>query len=247
MPRFIRFPPILAYTWPLLVILILLGTYLWNRIFFVTYIFQINQREFQLVEILTFLSAILAGYLLCCAAWRLWKKHNYWATSLVGVVGLATIFFAGEEISWGQSYLQWSTPSWWNAHFSAETNIHNSQLPIHQLAALFIFAVFFLLPFAWKFRNYFNLPLGLQPAIAEGPVISALAIAVLFRELKGTYRAFAPLWYREIDIPWVEVHDTFYQEFLWGMNEYREMLVALALLLYATYRLRAAKNFPSPG
>jgi hypothetical protein len=40
----------------------------------------------------------------------------------------------------------------------------------------------------------------------------------------------------------VEFHDQFYQEFLWGMNEYREMLVALTLLMYAGYRMAAAKK-----
>lgn len=100
-----------------------------------------------------------------------------------------------------------------------------------------MFSIFFLLPLSWNFRHILHLPSDLAPAIPEGPVISALAIALVIREVKGIYRAFSPLWYQEVYIPWVEVHDKFYQEFLWGMNEYREMLVALALFMYASYRI----------
>lgn len=236
---------ILAYAWPLLVILTLVFTYVTAPHFYVSYIFQIEQRELQLVEILTFLAASMAGGLLLISTWKFLKEPNYWAAGLVGLVATAALFFAGEEISWGQSYLQWTTPTWWQENFSGETNLHNSRFPVHQLSALFILGIFFLLPFSWKFRNYLNLPLALEPAIPEGPVISAIGIAFIFRELKGIYREFAPLWYREVEIPWIEPHDQFYQEFIWGMNEYREMLVALSLLMYAGYRLAAAKRmFP---
>ena len=232
----------LAYAWPFFVILGLVFTYLTAPEFYVSYIFQIQQRELQFVEILTFLAAGMAGSLLVFASWAFWKKTNYWAASIVGLMAMAALFFAGEEISWGQSYLQWTTPTWWQEHFSGETNIHNSRLPVHQLAALFILSFFFLLPLSWKFRDVLPLPLALGPAIPEGPVISAIGMAIIFRELKGIYRGFSPLWYREVDIPWVEFHDQFYQEFLWGMNEYREMLVALAIFMYAGYRVAAAKR-----
>ncbi len=209
---------------------------MWPK-FFVSYIFQIQEREFQLVEILTFLAASTAGGLLLISFWNLYRKSNYWAAGLVGIIAMAALFFAGEEISWGQSYFQWHTPSWWTKNFSSETNLHNSRLPVHQLAGLFMFSIFFLLPLSWNFRHILHLPSDLAPAIPEGPVISALAIALVIREVKGIYRAFSPLWYQEVYIPWVEVHDKFYQEFLWGMNEYREMLVALALFMYASYRI----------
>ena len=234
---------ILAYAWPLLVILALVFTYLTAPKFYVLYIFQIQEREFQLVEILTFLGASMAGVLLLRSTWKLWKGTNYWAASLVGIMAMAALFFAGEEISWGQSYLQWTTPTWWQENFSGETNLHNSRFPVHQLAALFILSFFFLLPLSWKFRNVLPLPLALEPAIPEGPVIFAIGIAIVFREFKGIYREFSPLWYRAVDIPWVEVHDQFYQEFLWGMNEYREMLMAFSLLMYAGYRVAATKAF----
>ena len=235
---------LLAYTWPFFVILALVGTYLTAPQFYVSYIFQIQEREFQVVEILTFLAAGMAGSLLLMATWNFFNAKNYWASSLVGMIAMAALFFAGEEISWGQSYLQWATPTWWQEHFSGETNLHNSSFPVHQLAALFMFSFFFLLPFCWRFRSTFHLPLpqALGPAIPEGPVIFAIAMAIVFREFKGIYRSFSPHWYREVDIPWVEFHDQFYQEFLWGMNEYREMLVALSLLLYAGYQIMAAKK-----
>ena len=187
----------------------------------------------------------MAGGLLLLATWKFWRKTNYWAAGLVGVIAMAALFFAGEEISWGQSYLQWTTPTWWKESFSSETNLHNSRFPVHQLAALFVLSFFFLFPLSWKFRDVLKLPVGLEPVVPEGPVISAISLAIIFRELKGIYRGFSPLWYREVDIPWIEPHDRFYQEFLWGMNEYREMLVALALLMYAGYRVAASQKWSS--
>ena len=233
---------ILAYAWPLAVISALAFTYVTAPNFYVTYIFQMEERELQLVEILAFLAASMASGLLLISTWKFLNGPNYWAAGLVGLVAMAALFFAGEEISWGQSYFQWTTPTWWQENFSGETNLHNSRLPVHQLSALFILSIFFILPFSWNFRAYLHLPLALEPAIPESPVISAIGIAFIFRELKGIYRAFAPNWYKEVEIPWIEPHDRFYQEFIWGMNEYREMLVALALLMYAGYRLAAAKR-----
>ena len=55
---------ILAYAWPLFVILTLVFTYVTAPHFYVSYIFQIEERELQLVEILTFLAAGMAGGLL---------------------------------------------------------------------------------------------------------------------------------------------------------------------------------------
>ncbi len=134
---------ILAYAWPILVILTLVFTYAAAPHFFVSYVFQIEQRELQLVEILTFLAASMAGGLLLISTWEFLKEPNYLAAGLVGLVAMAALFFAGEEISWGQSYLQWTTPTWWQENFSGETNLHNSRLPVHQLSALFILCIFF--------------------------------------------------------------------------------------------------------
>ena len=51
------------------------------------------------------------------------SKRNYFYLTL----GLLFFFCAGEEISWGQTYLQWVTPeSWGLINDQNETNLHNT-------------------------------------------------------------------------------------------------------------------------
>jgi len=49
------------------------------------------------------------------------------ACMLIGSLG--ALYFGGEEMSWGQSYLKWKTPdSWKRINKQRETNIHNLEL-----------------------------------------------------------------------------------------------------------------------
>lgn len=44
----------------------------------------------------------------------------------VGLAALGCFYVAGEEVSWGQHFLQWNTPEYWRAvNDQAETNLHN--------------------------------------------------------------------------------------------------------------------------
>ena len=45
----------------------------------------------------------------------------------LGIFGLGCIYFLGEEISWGQHLIGWSTPeSWMEVNDQGETNLHNT-------------------------------------------------------------------------------------------------------------------------
>jgi hypothetical protein len=45
----------------------------------------------------------------------------------VAIGGLACFYVAGEEVSWGQHFLQWNTPEYWRAiNDQQETNLHNT-------------------------------------------------------------------------------------------------------------------------
>lgn len=52
----------------------------------------------------------------------------------IGLLLLGTIYFAGEEISWGQHFFAWSTPAEWQAiNDQDETNLHNVHALLDQL------------------------------------------------------------------------------------------------------------------
>jgi hypothetical protein len=107
-----------------------------------------------------------------------------------------------------------------------------AQFPVPHLAAVFLLVIFFLLPLAWKFQSPLGLPVALEPAIAEGTVIFTIGIAAIYRELKGVYFWLSPF----------GDQNHFYEDYFWGLNEHKEMLIALAMLLYALYRLPIFKQ-----
>lgn len=200
--------------------------------FFLSYVLAESKREFQVVEIVTFLAALTGGIILVYCAWRMWKHGWHWAACVVAVNAGATLFFAGEEISWGQSYFFWATPDWWNTHVAYETNFHNSQISVtgfHTLAGLYQVAMFGILPGIGFFQDKVPFVSRLRPSIPELPVVAFVLVGFVYRESKNIYM-------------WLYPHDQFFQDFIWGLNEHREMLVAVALLFYAVYRLRVIKT-----
>ena len=70
--------------------------------------------------------AIALGYAIACLF-----KINWTPEKLIGgwcaLAALCCFYVLGEEISWGQHILQWSTPEYWQAlNDQNETNLHNT-------------------------------------------------------------------------------------------------------------------------
>ena len=223
-----------CYFIPVVAIALIWLSYWWAPEFYFTYVLEEHRREFQIVELLTGAAGICGGSLMLLATWELWVKNWRVAAAIVGVMAAATLFFAGEESSWGQSYWGWSTPEWWDSNVAYETNLHNSRISVwafHNLAGLFQVVMFGLLPVAWMLREQLRLPDEVGPAIPELPVVMCIFVAFVYRETKNIWRAWYPT-------------DEIFQEFLWGMNEHREMLVALGLLFYGIYKWKKARVLP---
>ncbi len=216
-----------VYASPIVIVCVLFVTYLGAPDFYLDYILEEDKREERIVEFLTFLSAFIAGLILAYSTWNFWENGNWWAAGVVGLVSVATLVFAGEEIGWGQTFLNWKTPTWWEANYAASTDLHSTRLPANEMANLFLFVIFLLLPLAWKFHSFLRLPVDLEPAIAEGPVIFNILFAAVYRELKGVY-----LWFTQVGYG-----DPFFKNYVWGLNEQKEMLIGIAMLWYALYRL----------
>lgn len=68
------------------------------------------------------------SFIFCCLTLHGVKKLPYPATSrlLITLFAALALFIAMEEISWGQRYLNWSTPQFWqNINYQNETTFHN--------------------------------------------------------------------------------------------------------------------------
>ena len=218
----------------LLLILIWISFWISPNWYF-TYMLEEHNREYQIIEILTFLAGALAGLLLVYIAVQFWALHWGEAAIWVGIMALATIFFAGEEISWGQSYLNWETPKWWGDYISRETNFHNSRMDqassirLTHLGGIFLLVMFVVLPILWVYQDSVGLSLNLTPAMPNFASMATIVVASLYRESKNILESWLP-------------SDAMYQDFLWGFSEHREMLVAIGLLMYAISRWHMLKT-----
>ena len=66
-------------------------------------------------------------------------KISPWLALWVGIAALGTLYVAGEEMSWGQHILNWSTPEYWqNINDQGETNFHNTSSWLDQKPRLLL-------------------------------------------------------------------------------------------------------------
>ncbi len=99
---------------------------------------------------------------------------KFWITLLV----LGCVYYAGEEVSWGQHWFGWGTPEgWMDVNDQGETNLHNTSALLDQVPRMLltiaaavggvIIPVYFLMRdkvfstedfFAWLWPSYVNIP-----------------------------------------------------------------------------------------
>jgi hypothetical protein len=209
--------------------------------FYVQRVLSRSGREHQVVEILTFASAALGGVLMLYSAARLWRTGGQRSGALIVIIiAGATLFFAGEEISWGQSYLQWETPEEL-AGVTPETNLHN----IHDLRmvfrygpSLFLIVMFLVLPVAWALDRDKHLPRGWTAAIAPWPVVVCMVVGFVWRDSKKLYL----LVYSDDGEDGLTEANRWYFDFFEQVPEHKELLVAVGLLMYGLSCVRRARR-----
>ncbi len=61
------------------------------------------------------------------------RSANKWLTAWVAIAAVCGFYVSAEEISWGQTFLQWSTPEFWSGiNQQSETNLHNTSSWLNQ-------------------------------------------------------------------------------------------------------------------
>ncbi len=225
-------------------VMLLVLTYLIAPGYYLEWVIAFESRERQIVEFVTFGAALIAAVMLLGTAWRMrggastsWRDRG--GTIVIALVGAAALFFAGEEVSWGQWIFNWETPDLFRETIqSGETNLHNADLPINlnSLGSVFLIVVFVLLPLAWHRRWPAQIPQAWRPAIAEGPVIFLVICAFVWKEVKSLY----------LFVNRQSEEGTVYVEFFEQVNEHKEMMVAVALFMYGVYRIRGGPQLTAP-
>jgi hypothetical protein len=87
-------------------------------------------KDYGILDLLVPTSMVISAFFLGSAVWKLWKEpkiassHNY--LSIVYLIMIvAFVFYAGEEISWGQDIFRWQTPLMFSGNVENQTNLHN--------------------------------------------------------------------------------------------------------------------------
>lgn len=89
------------------------------------------------------LQELFIGMALLLALWMLvrldWANQKL-AGGVIALAALGSFYILGEEISWGQHKLGWSTPEFWGAlNDQNETNLHNTSSWFDQKPRLLLF------------------------------------------------------------------------------------------------------------
>ncbi len=163
-----------------------------------------------LIENLTFIF-LVPGILAGLYAFFRFRKimQPWWTAYWLLLWSLASIYFAGEEISWGQWFFQWDTPEYFSQmNDQGETNLHNISSWLDQKPrALVEFLIFFggvVIPIYTRFKQkqnsinwkyYWVLPL--PSMISAGLFFTVVRMAGWFNE-HGIMHNFASSEMREL-------------------------------------------------
>lgn len=146
----------------------------------------IVREPFGLLEmahfLLPFLTAVLALRMVASRTVRSDVLLTVWTAA----IALGAIYIAGEEISWGQWFLNWNTPDFWQSiNDQGETNLHNISGWFDQAprAVLIIGIVVSGIIFPWFILNRPNLVMRRFDILYPPLSVLPLAIAVLVSDL----------------------------------------------------------------
>ncbi len=183
------------------------------------------EGEIGVIELGTF-AVLLPAIGLALAAWRQQRGAGIrWLAWWLPLFALGAVYFAGEEVSWGQHFVGWSSPEFFQRHnIQNETNLHNLGLKVDRIpkfvVAVVVLIAGLILPLVRHFRGTDWAPgragrYWLLPTMA-GAGAAGLAIAFRLAERIKT-------WFDLEALPFFDIN----------LKETHEFFIALFFALYA--------------
>jgi hypothetical protein len=167
--------------------------------------------------------ALAAGGVALVAFFQPAIRHDWTMRGWLLAFVVAMVYFAGEDINWGQYYVGWATPEYFMQHNrEQETNLHNMSSWFNQkprlVAELWMLVACIAVPLGWQLPRVLTariLPASFWP---DGRLvfIAALALLVLLTDWLSK-RGLIPRTLR-----WSEVEELF---FAYGWLLYAFMLL----------------------
>jgi hypothetical protein len=207
--------------------------------------YQINEKFYRewvvhegygFVEFSQFITASAAFAVAFRLLWEPIVRRRRAILAVVVLAALSCLFIAGEEISWGQTFLRWQTPtSWASKNLQGETNLHN----LHDIWG-FIFN-------SWS-RNVlgFSILIGglvVPFAAAFDPKLRAVRISLFLPAAALVPTALGTLFF-QVD-RWLEKLGFFYPFHIFWPSEIVESYMyffVLRYLIVLTRRISELKN-----
>lgn len=116
-----------AWWWlgiPLVIAAFTLGTYWFARGFYVRYVLP---EGYGVLEITHFLIPLFGLFIAGSLVLMPFVRRRPLVFTVALVAALSCLYIAGEEMSWGQHFFNWSTPEYWAmVNRQQETNLHNT-------------------------------------------------------------------------------------------------------------------------
>lgn len=177
---------------PLMILLLILMAYITPEIFELMLAKDIEGGIVEHSTVLILLPGIAAGF-----AIFFYHRKNLpapWLGWWVLMWTMASVYFAGEEISWGQWLFRWETPEILKKlNSQEETNLHNitpwlSQKP-QSLVEILIFIGGLVLPLWWRFKDkiwvadYNSIRYWLFPTYVCIPAAAIVTVVPFFKPI----------------------------------------------------------------
>ena len=183
-------------------------------------------------ESLTGALAFAAGIVSLVAFFQPRIHHNWKMRTWLLLYCVGMVFFAGEDLNWGQYYFGWEAPEYFQAHNREhETNLHNMSSWFNQkprlVVELWLVIAAILVPFGWHLPQ--RLTARFVPAVfwPDGRLMLIAIIALMLK---------VPSWLADLGVSPETIR--------W--SEVQELYFAYAWFLYAFMLLARARQ-PSEG
>lgn len=169
---------------PIVLFVIIFGTAIISRDVYDTFF----TGELGIIELATpilLIPALISGFIIFINRKKLvLKQLGAWALLMT----LACVYFAGEEISWGQQLVGWGTPEWIKeVNDQQETNLHNMSSWFDQkprlLLEMFVLFGGIIMPLKRKLQGKELSPGGWQYWLYPSYVCLPVAILVIFSRM----------------------------------------------------------------
>lgn len=156
---------------------------------------------YEIVQFFILLGAVALAAVTLCKM----DRGHVWLTGWIALATLCCLYVAGEEVSWGQHFLNWNTPEYWSTvNDQNETNLHNTSSWLDQkprlILELGIYGGGLILPFLRRYKPQW-VPARFEIIYPSSrlTVVAAMCLVIRLADMVGDF-THSPIFGRAAEI-----------------------------------------------